>query len=316
MHVLEQLLAELKQESCVFARLDAAEPFRIEKGSCDVAPFYIVLSGRVRIVTAANSYILGASDFLVVPNGVPHAITGMGSRETGSVKLMSLFADAGVPPWAPSTRFRTIANLQHGGLGSHSILLVGIFAFGDPRKNPLLAAFPDALLSRSSDKDRKSFLGSFNHAIIAELGEQRPGGNILIARLADLLFIQAIRDYLTSGDEKSAGWMRGITDPMVGQAISLMHAKPGRTWTLQNLAAQVGSSRAVFAKRFSTLVGQGALGYLTAWRMHIAAGLLLNNEGSVASIAEQVGYRSEAAFATAFKRAFSMSPRTYRRTVS
>lgn len=116
---------------------------------------------------------------------------------------MSLFAEAGVPPLTASTRFRTIANLHHGGSGPHSILLVGIFAFGDPRKNPLLASLPDVLVSRSSDKDRKSFLGSFNHAIAAELYEQRPGGNILIARLTDLLFIQAIRDFLTSRDEKT-----------------------------------------------------------------------------------------------------------------
>jgi len=131
----------------------------------------------------------------------------------------------------------------------------------------------------------------------------------VITKLADLLFImQSLRAYLAAGDHNSVGnhsigWLRGIKDPLVGRAISCMHAAPERRWTLQALAEEVDSSRAVFAQRFSALVGQGALSYLTAWRMHVAAGMLLEGAGDNGTVANRVGYRSGAAFSIASKRA-------------
>jgi len=137
MDVLDQLLADLRQESCVFCRLEASEPWRIQKRPSAVAPFYVVLFGKARIETATETHELGAGDFLVLPGGEPHAIGGVGSEGEPAVTLLSLLESAGVAPWRPGVRYRKTAYLRHGGGGEASVLLIGIFSFGDPRKNPL-----------------------------------------------------------------------------------------------------------------------------------------------------------------------------------
>jgi AraC-like DNA-binding protein len=302
MDVLDQLLADLRQESCVSCRLDVTEPWRIQKGSCAVAPFYAVLSGNARIATANNVHELCEGDFLVLPGGEPHDLTGAASATAPPVSLVSLLAEVGVEPWRPGMRYRKTVRLQHGGGGPRSVILAGIFSFGDPRKNPILTALPPVLVVRSGTDPNASWLKMTLNAIAEELAEERPGSNLVIAKLADLLFMQSLRAYLATGLHNSVGWMRGIMDPLVGRAISSMHAAPERRWTLQSLADEAGCSRAVLAQRFSALVGQGALSYLTAWRMHVAAGLLLDGTGNIGSAASRVGYQSEAAFSIAFKR--------------
>jgi AraC-like DNA-binding protein len=312
MDILDQLLADLRQESCVFCRLEATEPFRIQKGASPVAPFYAVLSGNARIETANSTYDLSAGDFLVLPGGEPHQLTGASSQIASPVSLLSLLTEAGAEPWRPGIRYRRTVHLRHGGGGPQSVMLIGVFSFGDPRKNPLLTALPPVLVVRGETDRNTSWLKMTLNAIAQELAEEQPGSNLVMAKLADLLFVQSLRAYLATDVNNSVGWMRGIKDPLVGRAISCMHARPERRWTLQALAAEVGSSRAVFAQRFSALVGQGALSYLTAWRMHTAAGLLLEGTGNIGTVASRVGYRSEAAFSIAFKRWAGIPPSGYR----
>lgn len=312
MDVLDQLLFDLRQESCLFCRLEATEPFRIQKSASTVAPFYAVLAGKARIETANNAHDLNEGDFLVLPSGEPHELTGADCASAPPVALVSLLAEAGVEPWEPGMRYRSIVRLQHGGGGSQSVILVGIFSFGDPRRNPLLTALPPVLVIRGATDCNRSWLKMTLNAIAEELAEEQPGANLVIAKLADLLFMQSLRAYLAMGSHNSVGWMRGIMDPLVGRAISCMHAAPERRWTLQALAEEAGCSRAVFAQRFSALVGQGAICYLTAWRMHVAAGLLLDGTGNIGTVAGRVGYRSEAAFSIAFKRWAGISPSGYR----
>ena len=210
-------------------------------------------------------------------------------------------------------RYRRTVHLRHGGGGAQSVLLVGIFYFGDRRKNPLLTALPPVLVVRGGEGRNASWLKMTLSAIAEELAEEQPGSHLVIAKLADLLFMQSLRAFLATDHQNSVGWMRGIMNPLVGRAISCMHAAPERRWTLQALAEEVGCSRAVFAHRFSALVGQGAISYLTAWRMHVAAGLLLDGSDNIGTVASRVGYESEAAFSIAFKRWAGISPSGYRR---
>lgn len=135
----------------------------------------------------------------------------------------------------------------------------------------------------------------------------QPGSSLVIAKSADLLFVQALRSPLRQETHDSDGWIRGVADPYVGSAFAAMHAAPERPWMLQDLAKKAGCSRAIFAKR--------ALSYLTEWRMHLAAGLLLQGDTNVATIATRVGYRPDA-FANAFKRWSGISPRDYRSRVA
>jgi hypothetical protein len=204
MDVLDQLLADIRHESCVFCRLDATEPFRISKGPSTVAPFYAVLSGNARIETANDAYDLAEGDFLVLPGGQPHELTGVDSATAPTVPLLSLLAPAGAEPWRPGVRYRKTVHLQHGGGGSPSVLLIGIFSFGNPRRNPLLTALPPVLVIRSGTDRNKAWLKMTVNAIAEELAAEQPGSNLVIAKLADLLFMQALRAFLATDLQKTA----------------------------------------------------------------------------------------------------------------
>lgn len=135
-----------------------------------------------------------------------------------------------------------------------------------------------------------------------------PGGETVITRLADVLVIQGIRSWLASAPEARAGWLGALRDPQVGRAVALVHREPARAWTVAGLASAVAMSRSAFAARFTELVGEPVMGYVTRWRMHVAAGRLRAGEVSVAEVARELGYRSEAAFSRAFKRVAGVSP--------
>jgi len=310
MDVIDQLLADLRHEACVFYRLEASEPWRIQKAMSPVAPFYAVLSGSARVVVGEAVHELHEGDFIVLPGGSANELTGIHSAEASPVPLISLLEGTGVAPWRPGIRYRRTAHLRYGGRGEQSVVLGGIFSFRDLRKNPLLCALPPALVLRANDPSSPS--ATIIDAIRTELACEQPGSNLMIAKFTDLLFLQTLRAYLATDLENTTGWIRGMMDPMVGRAISRLHAAPERRWTLQELAQEAGSSRSVFAQRFSALVGQGALTYLTGWRMHVAAGLLLDEAESIATVAGRVGYQSEAAFSIAFKRWAGSPPSQYR----
>jgi AraC-like DNA-binding protein len=146
-----------------------------------------------------------------------------------------------------------------------------------------------------------------------EVAAGKPGAHTVVSRLADILFIQIVRGYLAGLPEDATGWLGALKDQQIGAALTLIHQNPERDWTVLALAEQVAMSRSAFAARFNRIVGEPPLHYLTRWRMQKAAGLLREGQASLAEIAEQVGYDSEAAFSKAFKRAIGSAPGAYRR---
>ena len=134
----------------------------------------------------------------------------------------------------------------------------------------------------------------------------------MLTRLAELMFIEVLRRYLTDLPPGQSGWLASLRDEAVGQALSLLHARPERDWTLANLAREVAASRSNLARRFTELVGQPPMQYLANWRMQVAANLLAQRADKVASIAVEVGYDSEAAFSRAFKKATGLAPGAWR----
>jgi len=147
----------------------------------------------------------------------------------------------------------------------------------------------------------------------AESRESRPGSHVLLARISEMIFVDAVRRYVESLPEPAGGWLAGLRDRYVGRALALLHERPAEPWTIEELGKQVGLSRSALHERFMQFNGQPPMQYLTNWRMQLASNLLRSTNCNVASVALDVGYDSEAAFARAFKRAVGMPPAAWRR---
>jgi AraC-like DNA-binding protein len=149
--------------------------------------------------------------------------------------------------------------------------------------------------------------------LAAEARDLQPGGEAVITRLADILVIQAIRAWLQTDPSARTGWLGALQDPQIGRAITLIHRDPARDWTVASLAAELAMSRSAFAARFTELAGEPVMQYVTRWRMHLGLHALKDEGATVAVLADRLGYRSEAAFARAFKRVIGIPPGTVRK---
>jgi AraC-like DNA-binding protein len=141
----------------------------------------------------------------------------------------------------------------------------------------------------------------------------RAGADAVLAKLSELLFVEAIRRYIESVPPDQRNWFAGLRDPHVGRALALLHAEPARAWTVEDLGREAGLSRSALAERFAELIGEPPMQYLTRWRLALAAQALREGREPITRVAERVGYESEAAFNRAFKREFGMPPAAWRR---
>jgi AraC-like DNA-binding protein len=201
-----------------------------------------------------------------------------------------------------------------GGGGAERARIVCCFLGCDERPfNPLLTALPAVIhLSAAGPDATTGWLGTLLRIAAKESGSGRAGGENVLARLSELMFVETIRHYLETLPPAETGWLAGLRDPMVGHALAALHGEPRASWTVERLARVVGLSRSVLAERFTAMVGQPPMQYLALWRMQLASRLLLEG-GQVASIASAVGYESEAAFSRAFKKLVGHPPATWRR---
>jgi len=205
-----------------------------------------------------------------------------------------------------------------GGGGPERARLVCGFLGCDERPfNPLLSALPAVIHLPAADPGgTNGWLGTLANIAVSEAGSARAGGENVLARLSELMFVEAIRRYLETLPPAQTGWLAGLRDPVVGQALAALHGEPSEPWTVEGLARLVGLSRSVLAERFTEMVGQPPMQYLAMWRMQLASRLLAEG-GQVAAVAGAVGYESEAAFSRAFKKLVGQAPATWRRgTVS
>jgi AraC-like DNA-binding protein len=148
---------------------------------------------------------------------------------------------------------------------------------------------------------------------LSEARSPRPGGEGVLAKLSEVLFIEVLRLTMNERDESRTGWLAGVGDRIVGAALNAMHEQPAHAWTLEELAHTANTSRSVFAERFAQLVGSTPMQYLTQWRMLLASNLLCQSQAPLASIANDVGYQTDAAFSRAFRREFGVPPAAWRR---
>jgi AraC-like DNA-binding protein len=190
-------------------------------------------------------------------------------------------------------------------------LISGFLAYNGSPFNPLLDNLPSVLIADSSRDGDMPWLGGLIGLAMREATNKGAGSESVLARLTELMFIEVSRQYLDRLSPKPEGWLAGLKDPLVGKALSLMHECPKGEWGLANLAREVGLSRSEFARRFACLVGDPPMQYLAKWRMHVASGLL-NDNIKIATVATEVGYRSDSSFSRAFKKIVGVPPSHWR----
>ncbi len=205
-----------------------------------------------------------------------------------------------------------ISRINYGGGGEVTQLLCG-FLGSETSFSPLLASLPRVLKLDVRATASGAWIESSYRFAVSELAAGRIGSATVITKLSELLFVEAVSQFVASLPAERRGWLAGLRDRQIGRALAVLHARPTEAWTPETLALEVGMSRSAFAERFTSLIGQPPMHYLTLWRMHVAAQHLREGHSSVSQIAFEVGYESEAAFSRAFKRQFGRSPGIWRR---
>jgi AraC-like DNA-binding protein len=221
------------------------------------------------------------------------------------------------PRTRPRRTFREIgpganSNVAHyGGGGAPTTIVCGSLSFDRASLKPITQLLPSFILIKA-DQAHTLALHTTMQALASEMAEQAPGSEVVATRLAEVLFIQAIRTHIASGAEwRNKGWLRAIFDPQMGTALSAIHGNVDTPWTVESLAEAAGMSRSAFAARFKELLGQTPLEYVTEWRMQKAMQLLQQRDKKLIDVAQSVGYESDAAFSKAFKRVVGASPGEY-----
>jgi AraC-like DNA-binding protein len=226
-----------------------------------------------------------------------------------------------VPPAAVLRFFHEMAAnsapaaISEGGGGPDRAHIVCGFLGCDLRPfNPVLEALPRALyLRRRASSMRGDRLARLVDLALEESRERRAGSRCVLLHISELLFVEVVRSYLDSLATDQTGWLAGLRDPIAGHALALLHQRPAAAWSLDRLARQIGVSRSLLAERFSGLIGQPPMRYLTRWRIQLACRMLSDDAAKVSAVALDVGYRSEAAFSRAFKTLVGTSPADWRR---
>ena len=203
-------------------------------------------------------------------------------------------------------------NINHGGGGQETRMVCGFLESSEFLLTPVFRTLPPLLVDRAEDDQVSTLIKSTVGQILAMTETAAPGSELMLGRLMELLFVEVLRRYATRLPASAKGWFAALNDPIVGRALQFVHGDPARRWTVDELAREAGSSRTVLAERFHAVLGQAPIEYITCWRMQLAAERIRNGGGSLAAIAADVGYDSEAAFNRAFKRVTGVTPGRWR----
>ncbi|HYN39159.1 MAG TPA: AraC family transcriptional regulator [Rhodospirillales bacterium] len=314
MDALTDVLRAMRLSGAVFLEGEFTAPWSISShvDPQDCRPFmpppvqliayHYVLEGRLLLQVEGEPPVdAGAGRLLMLPRNEPHILAS-------APGLPPANADDLVEPAGEDG----LARIRFGGGGPVTRILCG-FLGSDNRADPLLASLPPVVnLDLTGNLTGTWIEGSVRYAA-RELAGGGPGASVNLARLAELLFAEAVRQYLKALPRARTGWLAGLCDPHVGRALALMHRRPGHPWTLDELAREVGLSRSALAERFGRFVGASPIRYLQRWRIELAAARLTDGRQPIAQIAYETGYESEAAFSRAFKRELGRSPGAFRR---
>jgi AraC-like DNA-binding protein len=306
---LSDLLRSVRLTGGVFldARLSAPWSIasRVEPGDCTpfmLAPtqliaYHFIISGSLRVEIPEEPAIdVNAGEIVLLPRNDPHTLaSAAGLQAINAHDLIQPSEDGG------------LLRIHHGG-GGHSTHLVCGFLGTEEIHNPLLATLPKLLKLNVREGTSGSWIEASIKFAANELTQGRFASSSVMSRLSELLFVEAVRQYSSSLDDRHPGWLNGLKDQQVGRALSLIHHDLSKPCAVDFLAKEVGMSRSAFTDRFSGLVGLPPIRYQNLWRLQSARIQLRETRKTVAQIAYSVGYESEEAFGRAFKKEFGMPP--------
>jgi len=299
MDPLSDVLSLLKPRSYMFGGFDMAGEWSIQFPKHEGIKCYALVSGQawLSVEGVPDAVRLNAGDCFLLPSGRP----------------FRLASDLALTPVDAYTLFQFPLNgaIRSVNGGGDCFGVGGHFAFTGNHAGILLSVLPPIVHLRK-ESDKAALRWSIER-MMEELRQPQPGGLLIAQHLTHMMLVQALRLHLAVGSNGGVGWLFALADKQMSAAINAMHEEPGYRWTLQELAERVGMSRSTFAQKFKDTVGKPAMEYLTRWRMLVAGDKLVNSSDPVAVISLALGYESEAAFSTAFKRLMGCSPRQYSR---
>lgn len=295
------LNGEFRAPWCVDAPTGADLAQVLLPGAKHLAICHLVVEGQCWVKLSRGEPVhLRVGDIVVFPHGDSHL---MGS----GLQFAPTHIDHVVQIRMPELNL-----VRYGGDGERAVLVCGWFSYERDLPNPLVANLPAQFVTALSTLASWPWIAqSIRYALEQGSGHQ-VGSDVVTAKVAEMLFVEALRGYMESLPPAQTGWLSGLRDPHIGKCLSLLHADPARRWTVAELARTVNLSRSVLAGRFVELVQLSPMQYLKQWRLSMAADMLRKHPDSLARVADIIGYESEAAFSRAFKRSYGVSPSQWR----
>jgi AraC-like DNA-binding protein len=316
MDVLSEVLRVVKLEGALFFNGEFSAPWCLRSSGSEGVAQYLSPAPRhlvmYHFLTEGRAYarlpngqrvLLSAGDIVILPHGDAHFLgNGSPERPVDSARTFAKNLSQG------------LKLAKFGGGGEITRFVCGYFAC-DPRLSEIfLAGLPPMLKVHVSSEPSGQWLEQSIRFSVDDVNGSHAGSGLVLARLSEVLFVETLRRYINSLPPEQTGWLAGARDPVIGQALALLHKEPAEPWTISELARRVGLSRTRLAERFRHFLEESPMAYLAKWRLKLGAEILQSTEDSVAEIAATVGYGSEAAFNRAFKREFDCPPAQYRRT--
>ena len=301
MDALSEILRLTKLRSCVYFREDFSSPWGMAMETGPFAQFHMVVKGHCLMQRGGEKGHLSLfqGDIVIFPFGSAHCLSdALDSEKTSGVQVAKAIAKG--------------ENIFQGD-GESTTLVCGHFEFDRDFSHPLIEELPEFIHLSATDRRQLSWLEMMTNGIIQETGSGKPGSDVVVERLAEVLFIQILRAYMIQQNH-SSGYLAALRDPQISSALRLIHQKPQESWTIASIAKNIGMSRSSFAVRFKELVGFTPMGYVTNWRLEKARDLLKTTSLPINAICEQVGYMLDASFSKAFKRHFNQSPGAMRKS--
>ncbi|KUM24251.1 hypothetical protein AU467_07555 [Mesorhizobium loti] len=316
--VLSDVLKAIRLAGAIFFDVDAFAPWVTEAppsrvlvplimpGVDHIIEYHVIAEGYCFASIAGEKPIrVEAGTIIVFPQGHGHVLSNpVGQRSAFDPEVFIL---------ARQDTVQLPLNVVEEGRGDHTHIVCGFLGCDTHPFNPLLSALPPMMMMHESIDTPDSRIGQFVRLAMGEARNKRAGGENVLARLCELMFVEVVRRHLDGLADDQTGWLAGLRDRHVGDTLALMHSRPAHGWTLEELSRRIGLSRSALTERFTHYVGMPPMQYLALWRMQLAARFLFDDSANIATVAEKVGYESEASFSRAFKKLVGTPPATWRR---